>query len=561
MNQLTSRLRRFGFRTPRTVPALGLSLVLSAAAEEPSPFTKGPYLQVPAPKTVAIMWESLGDHPGLVRFGRDGKLDRQVGPVTPRPITGVSGTLATDPDASATAILSPTRTTNIFYLYTAALTGLKPGATYSYRVELDGTQTPARRFTTLNPKAASVRFIAYGDDRTHPDIHAGLARRFNDYAPAFILHTGDLVARGDDYALWSREFFGPLAHVIDEVPIFPIIGNHEHNCTNYLALTDLPGRQRWYSFDAGPVHVLGLDFHYEKSTDAQFQFARRDLRASRARWKLVFLHPPVFNIGGHASAWGHESYLPLFHQAQVDLVIAGHSHQYERFRPLVSEAHPSEWPITCLTTGGGGANLHTSLPNPALAAHASVHHFLVFEATRDTLRGRAILEDGSVFDRFEIRKVHRRPAPEYLAQIYPEESVELTLDAMRSLTGRAAAVPQRDEAAPVLLTAVPRKNSAPPAELEISLAPESALNYTLENGPLRVTTPPAGATRAVWARVRATGRTKITADKNHDLSPHLVFQATVKAADGETIAYGAKSRLSQDAAEAVQNFKPGRLHP
>ncbi len=536
----------------RAWAALCFGAALAAAAQEGSPFSKGPYLQVPAPKTVAVLWESPSDHPGLVRFGRDGQLDRTVAPVTARPITGVSGTLATDADASATAWLSTRRETNVFYLYSATLKGLKPGATYSYTVELDGTQTPPRRFRTLNPKARSVRFIAYGDDRTHPEIHAALTRRFLDYQPEFILHNGDLVARGDDYALWSREFFGPLAHVIDQVPIFPIIGNHEHDCTNYLALLDLPGRKRWYSFDAGPVHVLGLDFHYEKATDEQFQFARRDLLASRAPWKIVFLHPPVFNVGGHASAWGHESYLPLFHQAKVDLVLAGHSHLYERFRPLASAAHPSEWPITYATTGGGGAPLHVSLPNPALVVYEAVHHFMVFEATRDTLHGEAIRDDGSLLDRFEIRKVHRRPAQEYLAQVYPEESVELAVEAMPSLAGQAAALPGRNEAAPVLLRVAPRKNGAPPAALEISLTPESAMNYELENGPLRVTTPDPGAPASVWAKVRATGPAKVTQDKNHNLSPPLLFQANVKAADGETTAYGAKSRLSSDAAEAAK---------
>lgn len=534
--------------------AVCLGVALVAVAQEGSPFSKGPYLQVPAPKTVAVMWESPSHRPGLVRFGRDGKLDRTVAPVTPRPITGVSGTLATDADASATARLSDHRQTNVVYLYTATLKGLTPGATYSYTVELDGTRTPPRRFRTLNPKAPSVRFIAYGDDRTHPDIHAALARRFQDYQPDFILHNGDLVARGDDYALWSREFFGPLAHVIDEVPIFPIIGNHEHDCTNYLALLDLPGRQRWYSFDAGPVHVLGLDFHYEKATDEQFRFAQHDLLASRARWKVVFLHPPVFNVGGHASAWGHDSYLPLFHQAKVDLVLAGHSHLYERFRPLASAAHPSEWPITHITAGGGGAPLHTSLPNPALAAHAAVHHFMVFDVTRDTLHGQAIREDGSVLDRFEIRKARRRPAPEYLAQVYPEESVELAVDIMPCLAGQAAALPRPDEAALVLFRAAPRRKAAPPAVMEISLTPESAVNYKLENGPLRLTTPGPGTTNSVWAKVRATGQAQITEDKNHILSPPLLFQAEVKAADGATIAFGAKSRLSSDAAEAAKKL-------
>ena len=60
-----------------------------------------------------------------------------------------------------------------------------------------------------------MRFVAYGDSRSVPAVHAMLTRRYNKHSPDFILHTGDLVARGKDYALWSREFFGPAAGVID----------------------------------------------------------------------------------------------------------------------------------------------------------------------------------------------------------------------------------------------------------------------------------------------------------------------------------------------------------
>jgi hypothetical protein len=53
----------------------------------------------------------------------------------------------------------------------------------------------------------------------------------------------------------------------------------------YLFYMHLPGKDRWYSFDIGPVHLLALDFRYEKETDEQFAFARQDLLAAKAPWK------------------------------------------------------------------------------------------------------------------------------------------------------------------------------------------------------------------------------------------------------------------------------------
>ena len=76
----------------------------------------------------------------------------------------------------------------------------------------------------------------------------------------------------------------------------------------------------------------------------------------------MILHYPVFNIGGHNTGWGHAAYLPLFHAAKVDLVMAGHSHIYERFRPIASKSGTESWPITHITTGGGGAPLLRFLP-------------------------------------------------------------------------------------------------------------------------------------------------------------------------------------------------------
>jgi hypothetical protein len=148
-----------------------------------------------------------------------------------------------------------------------------------------------------------------------------------------------------------------------------------------------------------------------------------------------------------------------------------------------------------------------------------------------------------------LHKVNGQLPPDYLAQVYPEESLKLFFEIAPSLVGRATALPSRAAPATVNLTLPPRKQSPQPAELEISLMPGSRRYYRLENAPLRALMPPKGQTNTVWAKVRATGRKKIIEDKDHNLSPALVFQAHVKAADGETVVYGVKSQLSRTAAE------------
>lgn len=502
-------------------------------------FSKGPYIQAPGPGTVTIMWESLTNHEGTVRFGKHHALDRELGPVVPRRMTSRAG---------GSAAASKMKT---FYLYRARLEGLDPGQSYSYTVELEGKSSPPCQFRPLDPHGRKVRFIAYGDSRSDPVKHSALAGRFLKYSPDFILHTGDLVARGKDYDLWSREFFEPMAEVIDRVPLFPVIGNHEQDGTNYAAFFDLPGSKLWYSFDAGPVHVLALDFHDENAASAQFEFAREDLLRSRAPWKIVCLHVPMYNIGGHSSTWGHKHFLPLFHQAKVDLVLTGHSHLYERFRPLAPGEAGSEWAITHITTGGGGAGLYNSPSHPALLAHARTNHFVVFDVSRNVLKGEAIAVDGTVLDRFRIRKSDGRIAPGYLAQRYTEQSLDLFCEFGGALRAGVTALPAPDQPVEVLFTIPAREHPASPADLQISLSADAAQDYILVGGPLGVTTPLAGSKR-VWAKVQARPGRSITQTRSGELVPALSFQAEVRAGADCTLAYGPKCRISKAAQDSAR---------
>jgi acid phosphatase len=352
--------------------------------------------------------------------------------------------------------------------------------------------------------------------------------------------------------LWGREFFGPLARVIDEVPMLPCIGNHEQDGVNYLRYVKLPGKERWYSYDVGPLHILALDFHFEKETDEQFAFARQDLLAAKAPWKVVFLHYPVFNIGGHGTGWGHVAYLPLFHEAKVDLVIAGHSHIYERFRPIASSRGSDAWPITHITTGGGGAPLYASYAHPSLYEQATTNHFILLEATPTKLTGKTFTAHNALLDQFELKKRNGQLRSDYLAATYSEEVLKLALDTGRSLMGGVASLPTSNSAAHVLFN-FPRMQDAP-ATLEISLVPASAPFYEIEGGPLRVTVG-TNATAETWARIRSTGKQGIgTTGQNRQLSPPLVFQAKISTADVETIAYGQRCRIADAAVEAAKKL-------
>lgn len=530
-------------------------LTFQTSAVEPSRvFLKGPYLQAPGADTMTIMWESPTNKPGIVRLALNGRFEREVRLETPRPLIGVSRSSVTNVTESGEVKTNQISTTNLVFLYEITLTNLRPGSVYAYMAETDGVRAPPKKLRTFAAQPRKVRFIAYGDTRTNPKTHEAVGARFKKHLPDFILHTGDLVAAGKRYDLWGKEFFGPLANVIDEVPFLPTIGNHEEDGSNYLHYVHLPGNELWYSYDVGPVHVLALDYRHEKERHEQFEFAKNDLMASKAPWKIVTLHHPVFNIGGHGTGWGHASYLPLFHQAKVDLVLVGHSHIYERFRPIASASGPDAWPITHVTTGGGGAPLTTSYAHPALMARAITNHYVVIDATATSLKARAFTTNDALIDTFELKKRNGKPSSEYVAQVYPEEMMRLSFIASTNLAARVASVPANTSPAQVMFTIHPLQSG--PVELEIMLTPNSAPFYHMPEGSMRVTAPVMGEpSKVFWTRVQATGREPVTTrGRNRELSPPLTFQARARAGGMETLAYGRRSRVSSAATEAAKRL-------
>ena len=125
---------------------------------------KGPYVQAPAPDRISILWETANPASGMVHFGLRGRLD-QSARAESREMKGIS-------------TISRTNVTNIFYLHKAELRNLRPGARYSYCVSIDGSCTPIRSLSTFNPGARTVKFVAYGDSRSLPAVHAALVERY-----------------------------------------------------------------------------------------------------------------------------------------------------------------------------------------------------------------------------------------------------------------------------------------------------------------------------------------------------------------------------------------------
>jgi predicted phosphodiesterase len=282
------------------------------------------------------------------------------------------------------------------------LTGLAPGRTYSYRLTGLGAPSESFQFRTVPAQTNEVRFIVYADSQIRPEIHRRLVEQMKKHEVDFIVHVGDLVAKGEDYRLWAPQFFELLKGLRERVPIYIARGNHDGPKRIFKKFLAPPGEPYDYGFDYGPLHYFCADNASHWTTSLLLGRIARDAKKSRALWKFVSYHKPSLNVETGLKNWQQRKALPAFAAAGIDFVLAGHSHHYERFHPVQPPGAGSC--VTYITTGGGGGALARVESSPGHACAESVYHFCLFHIRGDHLTLDAIDVEGHTIDHLEITK-------------------------------------------------------------------------------------------------------------------------------------------------------------
>jgi acid phosphatase type 7 len=292
------------------------------------------------------------------------------------------------------------------------LCGLEPDTEYRYQAGGDGAWSPEYRFRTA-PEGldAQVTIGVLGDSRGGQDVWGrSLAKLVELGAPDLLLFTGDAVTLGQLQVEWDA-FYDEAAGVLAEVPILFTNGNHESNAIAFYALAAMPGNESWYGLDYGPAHLTVLNDTPEQAATvlgAQRDFLRQDLTAAAAApWKLLMHHKAMWSAGTiHGSnlvlrdAWG-----PLVDEHRVDLVLAGHEHNYERSKPLRgTEIVAAGEGTVFLVSGGAGAPLYPQGTAAHTAFSESTEGFVILDVRRGRLDGKAYRSDGTLMDSFSLTK-------------------------------------------------------------------------------------------------------------------------------------------------------------
>jgi hypothetical protein len=423
------------------LPSTDLVLAPRLVLDEALALTRGPYLQSGSATEVTVRWRTSSPEPSRVRWG-------------------------TSPDALTVTVDDPTPAVD----HAVRLTGLAPDTRHYYAIG-----SPAR--------------LLVGADELHSFVTApvpGTSR------PTRIWVIGDSGSRGqaakdvrDAYAAWpgaddtdlwlllgdnaypsgtdldyQETLFDVFDRLLRRTVVWPAIGNHDaitaasaSQTGPYFDIFTLPrsaeagglpsGTEAYYSFDHGNVHFVVLDSSDSDRTTggAQLTWLAEDLAATDRDWIVAYWHHPPYSRGYHNSDVGielvemREHALPILEAAGVDLVLAGHSHSYERSYLIDGHYGASTTFGPEHTVDGGDGNEdgdgayhkpdpgpvphagtvyavagHASFPqagpldHPAMVVSWSVLGSLVLEVDGGRLDAWMIDDTGSVRDRFTLVK-------------------------------------------------------------------------------------------------------------------------------------------------------------
>ena len=307
------------------------------------------------------------------------------------------------------------------WIHDVELTGLTSDTVYYFICGgATGGYSNERSFRTAPSVSSDVRFVVGGDSRTNLVEREKISKAMARFNPAFVMHSGDMVADGTIQGQWDNWFTDVESHWIGEnnltIPIIPAVGNHEnpnYPDTKYFSQFALPDNERWYSYNWGPdIHITCLDSE-SPASGAQQDWLENDLAVhANYKWKLVQFHKPPFVSGGHFPWTDALAYwVPLFDKYHVDIVFNGHDHNYQRTYPLnwtASQTEPQDYSngTMYIVSGGWGAPLYTPRPIWYMTQQNKTYHFVLIDvSTNGTLHLRAKDKLGNTFDELTIRKL------------------------------------------------------------------------------------------------------------------------------------------------------------
>jgi hypothetical protein len=324
------------------------------------------------------------------------------------------------------------------FTHTVTLTGLLQGQRYKYTVYNDNIMLDNSELNFIDVQrtdtSTGFNFLAFGDvgrnpyDDGFPQVTAAQILALPKH-PDFITALGDIVYPLGESSKYDEYLFSPFAYAFSNIPFYPALGNHDWGVNpdlNFCMEWKLPNNEHYYSYDYQNAHFITLD---SKSGDfynyaEQKAWLINDLQQAQGHydWIIVSLHHPGRTCTYKSNEANVIALYPIFAQYNVDFVLNGHAHTYERLQPYDGNGNVLEQYRTdihhypdipngfiSITAGGGGILEPNWTPGDCAGDLTAMRyhkgHFMQFEIKGKKLTAKAYdVLTGLVFDEFEMQK-------------------------------------------------------------------------------------------------------------------------------------------------------------
>jgi len=269
------------------------------------------------------------------------------------------------------------------------------------------------------PAERALSFLVLGDwgRDGHPrqrDVAREMARAAERLEARFVISTGDNFYPNGVSSVsapgWKKSFEDVYTQPALQVPWYVVLGNHDYRGDSQAELDYAKKSKRWrmpgrywahreklpgggvaefFFLDTSPfAEHYGRERHKypqlaAQDEDAQLRWLERALRESRAEWRIVVGHHPVYSEG---SAHGNTVELikrlkPLLERYGVQLYLNGHDHDLQHI--VVKGIH-------YVTSGAGSTTRSTNHGRNTKFSLGKTSGFVSVSMTADSLTARFV---------------------------------------------------------------------------------------------------------------------------------------------------------------------------
>lgn len=307
--------------------------------------------------------------------------------------------------------------------YSVNINGLEPETTYAYRVGNDRQWSEWNYLTTASQASKPFCFIFMGDiqDDIRNMWSRVIRKAYSDASDAaFILYAGDIVSKRKD-SEWGQ-WFDATGFIHRMIPCLASAGNHEYakgKLSDHwrkifhfppngpIGLTDTT-----YYIDYQDVRIIILDSNAEKAS--QKKWLRKILEDNPNQWTIVAFHHPLYFVSKSRDITKpRNTWLPIFDEFGVDLVLQGHDHAYMRTdlvnladRQKLDSVKSSQDEGTIYVVSVSGPKMyHSDLKSVVVkSAAGNAQFYQVIKINGNKLYFETKAADGKRYDAFTLTK-------------------------------------------------------------------------------------------------------------------------------------------------------------